>query len=84
MRAAAVGTQYSLGNRNVVTLRSDSVMIQSVFSPNPLPGFVGSMAKDEGMREPSSPRARCWPRPLLHKAPVAACMAAETFGEIFR
>ena len=41
MCTAPVGTQYSLGNRKVVTLRSDLVMIQSVLSPNPLLGFVG-------------------------------------------
>jgi hypothetical protein len=35
--------QYSSGKRNVVTLRSPSVMIQSVFSPKPLQGFEGSI-----------------------------------------
>jgi hypothetical protein len=35
--------QYSLGNRNVVALRSASVMIQSVFSPKPLEGLAGSI-----------------------------------------
>ena len=36
--------QYSLGKSKVVTLRSASVMIQSVFSPKPLQGWVSSIA----------------------------------------
>ena len=35
--------QYSFGKRNVVALRSPSVIIQSVFSPKPFEGFAGSM-----------------------------------------
>ena len=35
--------QYSSGSRNVVTLRSPSVMIQRVLSPKPLQGFAGSI-----------------------------------------
>jgi hypothetical protein len=34
--------QYSSGKRKVVTLRSASVMIHSVFSPQPLDGLAGS------------------------------------------
>jgi hypothetical protein len=35
--------QYSLGNKYVVALRSASVMIQSVLSPKPLQGLLGSI-----------------------------------------
>lgn len=34
---------YSLGSKYVVTLRSASVMIQSVLSPKPLQGLLGSI-----------------------------------------
>ena len=35
--------QYSLGKRNVVTLRSASVIIQRQFLPKPLAGRAGSI-----------------------------------------
>jgi hypothetical protein len=45
--------QYSSGNSNVVTLRSASVMIQSVFSAKPSHGFPRLIGCAERMRLPS-------------------------------
>jgi hypothetical protein len=42
-RTAAGMDQYSLGGRNVVALRSASVMPQSVLTPKPLHGRAGSI-----------------------------------------
>jgi hypothetical protein len=43
VRPARSAPQYSIGNKNVVVLRSASVMIHSVLSPKPLHGLVGSI-----------------------------------------
>jgi hypothetical protein len=41
--ARAAAFQYSFGSKNVVTLRSYSVITQSVLAPNPLHGFERSI-----------------------------------------
>lgn len=63
--------QYSSGSSAVVTLRSHSVMIHSVFSPWPLDGRDGSIGSADRMRSPSFGGVVGAPVRIAHAAPVA-------------